>query len=221
MLVGPSHTAFSDVDALPRGQDDIDQADFFDLVEHPSRLVAEAGLEAKLGEGFPQDVGQEAHEDVRLHPLGFLMPDGPDAKVAFVDAEGGFGLGQLHVCLPQFFGGPVADVGAKQVAAFAQVCPVAPGFVFAPDEYRSAVGGLLHVGLEQPGGSAVLAQQPPHALGHGDKLVLAFGASFFDLFQPFFDAFFEAGVHGFFFLAAVGTAAQDERLVAVGRRYTA
>ena len=68
MIVGPGHTAFSDVDALPRGQDDVHEADVFELVEHPSRLVAQAGLAAELSQCLPQHVSQETHEDVRLRP---------------------------------------------------------------------------------------------------------------------------------------------------------
>ena len=56
MIVGPGHTAFSDVDALPRGQDDVHEADVFELVEHPSRLVAQAGPAAHLRQGLPQHI---------------------------------------------------------------------------------------------------------------------------------------------------------------------
>jgi len=39
-----------------------------------------------------QYLGQETDQDVGLHPLGILMPDGPDREVALVDAEGGVRL---------------------------------------------------------------------------------------------------------------------------------
>src|SRR2546426_9005474 len=35
--------------------------------------------------------------DVCLHPLRPLVPDGPDRQIALVDAEGGFGFGELDV----------------------------------------------------------------------------------------------------------------------------
>jgi len=43
-----------------------------------------------LSHALPEHVGKEADEDVRLDPVFSLVPDRPQAKVLFVDAEGGF-----------------------------------------------------------------------------------------------------------------------------------
>ena len=69
-----------------------------------------------MGEGFPQDVGKKADEDVGLDPLGLLVPDGADAQVAFVDAKCGLGLGELDIGAPEVLGAPVGDIAAKEVA---------------------------------------------------------------------------------------------------------
>ena len=70
-----------------------------------------AGLgDAALRERFPEHVGQKTHEDVGLDALRFLVPDGTDAQVAFVDAKRSFGLGELGIGAPQFFGAPVGHV---------------------------------------------------------------------------------------------------------------
>ena len=63
-------------------------------------------------------------------------------------------------------------------------------------------------------GLCVSAEKLPRALGDHNRIVLAPGAAFLDLLQTLFDAFLEAVVHCFFFFTTVGTAAQDESLVA-------
>lgn len=83
------------------------------------RRVAQAGAALPLLERLPQHIGQEAHQYVREDALLALVPDRPDRQLAFVDAKGRRGLGELDVGPPQRLGRPVADIGAQHVAAFA------------------------------------------------------------------------------------------------------
>ena len=87
--------------------------------------------------------------------LLFLMPDGSEAQVRFVDAERPFGFGQLHVGPPEFVGGPVADVAAQQIASFAEVRPGAPGFDLLPFEHGLALRIAADLRLERSGGAGV------------------------------------------------------------------
>ena len=123
----------ADFNSLARGQHDVYDADVFELFEDTSRFVAQPGPLAQAGQRFPQHVRQEADQDVRQHAIFFLVPDGPDAQVAFVNSECCFGFGQLDVGFPKFFVAPVSDVGSQQITAFAQFGPVLPSFDFLPD----------------------------------------------------------------------------------------
>ena len=132
--------AAADVDAASRGQDDVDQVDLAQLVEHPTRLVAQAGGLNHLVQRLPEHVGQEADQDVGQHAVLSLVPDRPDPQIALVDPKRRLGLGQLDVRLPQVLGRPVGDVAAQQVTAFAQLGPIPPGVVLLPGDRRPAVG---------------------------------------------------------------------------------
>jgi hypothetical protein len=57
--------------------------------------VAQARAPLPLLQRLPQDIGEEADEDVGLHAVFAWVPDGADGEVALVDAEGGLGIGQL------------------------------------------------------------------------------------------------------------------------------
>src|SRR5574337_532037 len=105
---------------LSQGQHDIGAANALELFEQGARAVAEARLGLPLFQGFPEHVGQETHQDVAAHAAFFMMPDRPDAQLAFVNAESRFGLRELGVGLPNLLGGPARDVGAQDVTALGQ-----------------------------------------------------------------------------------------------------
>jgi hypothetical protein len=65
---------------------------------------------------LPQDEGKEAHKDVRLHPIGTLVPDGADAELILLDPERRFGLGQLDVGLLELLVRPVVNRGSEKSA---------------------------------------------------------------------------------------------------------
>ena len=57
------------------------------------------------------------------------MPVRAHVQLVFVDAEGGFGLGELDVGLPQLLVAPVLDVGAQHVGAFRDGGPIVEGVI--------------------------------------------------------------------------------------------
>jgi len=58
-------------------------------------------LDLPLLECLPENVGQEADKNVSLDAFLLLVPDGSDGEVALVDTEGGLGVGELDVGLPE------------------------------------------------------------------------------------------------------------------------
>jgi len=57
---------------------------------------------------------------MRLHATLKMVPDWAQSRIAFVDAKGRFGLGQLHVSAPELFAAPSGNVAAQQITAFTQ-----------------------------------------------------------------------------------------------------
>src|SRR3989454_6788462 len=90
--------------------------------------------------------------DVCLHPLRPLVPDGPDRQITLVDAEGGFGFGELDVGPPQVLCGPPRHVRPQDVAAFCLLRPLGPFRPLAPRELqpRGPLRGRPHLDLERP-----------------------------------------------------------------------
>src|SRR3989304_9051891 len=108
-----------------------------------------------------------------------LVPNGAQLQVAFVDAEGGFGLGELHVGVPEFRRLPTTrrNVRSQQVAAFTQRRPVQPGLAWAPPQLGAAVGARLYLHLERALSAGVAAQQFADALSDADRILLAGGTT--------------------------------------------
>lgn len=119
MLGGAADTARADRNALPRGQHDIDQRDLLQFGEDLSWFIAEACAAAPLAQRFPDYVGKKANEDVRLHAVFGLVPDGPQEQVALVQAKRGFRFCQLDVSAPELFSAPVGNVAAEQITSLA------------------------------------------------------------------------------------------------------
>ncbi len=61
---------------------------------------------------LPQHVSQKADQDVCLDAVLFMMPDGSNAKIGFLNPEGRLGFSELDVGLPQLFLSPVMDITA-------------------------------------------------------------------------------------------------------------
>ncbi len=61
-----------------------------------------------------------------LDAIGALMPDGTHAQLVLLDAEGGFGLGQLNISLPELVLAPIGDIRAQQTGALPLPTPPRP-----------------------------------------------------------------------------------------------
>jgi len=60
-----------------------------------------------LLERFPKHISKKADQNVRLDAVLFMMPDRTQAKIGFLNTEGGLSFAQLDVGLPQLLVGPV------------------------------------------------------------------------------------------------------------------
>ncbi len=95
MFAGFRDAAFANSHSLTRGKHNVHHTDVLNLLEDASRFVARAptggwsGPVTQAGQRLPQHVRQEADQDVCQHAVLFLVPDGADAQVAFVNPERG------------------------------------------------------------------------------------------------------------------------------------
>jgi len=95
------------------------------------------GLE-QVFEGNPQGVAKKGHEHVRLRGVLDLVKDGAHGQFAFQRAEGGFGVGELDVTLPEMFRIRSGQVGAQQIGAFTRLLPVAAVLLKFPSELQTS-----------------------------------------------------------------------------------
>ena len=150
MLCRLGNASAADVDARLGRQHHVHHLYLRYLVEHLSRLIAQAGPLAHLPQRLPQHICQEAYQNVRLHPLFLLMPDRADRQIALLNAKGRFGLSELDVGLPQFLGSPVRDVAPQQVASLAQAPPSPARLDLRPDHHGTAIRRSLTSTLNRP-----------------------------------------------------------------------
>ena len=100
-----------------------------EFFEDGARRVSEAGAALPHLETLPQHEGKETDEDVGQHAILALMPDRPHVELIFLDAESGFGLGELDVGFPELPIAPIGDVGAQEITAFREGGPIVEGGV--------------------------------------------------------------------------------------------
>ena len=117
--IRPQHAAKADLAPIGGGEDHIGALDAVPFGEDCSGTLPQPHPPRPLLEGLPEDVGQEADQDVRVHPIRALVPDGAETQLALLDAEGRLGIGELDVRLPEGLGRPVRDVDAEDVTALA------------------------------------------------------------------------------------------------------
>jgi len=120
--LGAHHAADAQltVRLLGQGQHHVGTLDTAQLLQDSAWTVAQTGAGLPLLQGLPHDVGQEADQDVGLNAALLLMPDRTNGKLAFVNPEGGLGLGELDVGAPQGGRIPVRQIGAQHVTALGQ-----------------------------------------------------------------------------------------------------
>ena len=94
-----SDAATANVGTATSGQHHVDQLNLAQFLEHATRFMPQADSLATLAQRFPENVGQEADQNVGQDSLFFLMPDWTQPEVALVDAERRLGLCQLDTKL--------------------------------------------------------------------------------------------------------------------------
>jgi len=77
MLRRATDAALAESDPASRRQYDVDQRHLRQFLKNFSRFVAQPGTLTELRQGLPQHVSQETHQDMRLDPFQFLVPDRP------------------------------------------------------------------------------------------------------------------------------------------------
>jgi len=75
-----------------------------DFIKYLSGLISQSFALAHLGQCFPEHIGQKADQNMGLNPLLFLMPDGPQPQIAFLNPKRRFGFTKLDIGKPKFFG---------------------------------------------------------------------------------------------------------------------
>lgn len=100
-----------------------------EFFEDGARGIPQAGALLPHLEALPQHEGKETDEDMGLHAIFALMPDRAHVELVFLDAEGGFGLGELDIGFPELLIAPIGDVGAQGITAFGKGRPIVEGGV--------------------------------------------------------------------------------------------
>ena len=87
-------------------QYDIGRSDAREFGENGARGISQSCARLPLLQQLPEGIAEEADQDVRLDAFGLLVPHRADGEIGFVNAKGGFGLGELDVGSPELFVGP-------------------------------------------------------------------------------------------------------------------
>ena len=106
----------STVGALRR-QYDIAALDLGQLIDQGSRCITQAAPLHPLSQRLPKDIGQETHQNMRLHAFVLVMPDRTNGQLVFVDAKSPLGIGQLNVTFPEGAGIDTHQIGPQQITA--------------------------------------------------------------------------------------------------------
>ena len=82
------HAAEAEGPTVGRGEYHIGTLDAVEFGEDRAGALPQPRSSLPLFQGFPQDVGQEADEDMGLNAIGSLMPDGAEPQFALLDVLG-------------------------------------------------------------------------------------------------------------------------------------
>ena len=89
-----------------------------ELFQQSPGSITETGSVHPLRQRFPQNIRQEADQNVSTDSLFLLVPDRTDPQFVLGDPKGPFCLGELNVSLPQGGRRDVIQIGPQQIAAF-------------------------------------------------------------------------------------------------------
>src|SRR6185437_8135620 len=104
------------------------------LLEDGARRASEPGALLPHLETLPSNEGEKANEDVSLNAVLSLVPDRTHVQLVLLDLEGGFGLGELNIGLPQLLIAPISNVGTQQIGSFRESGTVAERGVISEPE---------------------------------------------------------------------------------------
>lgn len=111
------HTAQANLAMRCGRQNDVLGLNAFEFFQDDARRITETCAALPHLQALPQHEGEKADEDMSLHAILALVPDRTEVELVLLDAEGGFGLGELDIGLPELLIAPIADVGAQEIGA--------------------------------------------------------------------------------------------------------
>src|SRR5579883_1829794 len=119
---------------------------------------------------------------------------------------------------PEVLCGPVNEITAEHIAAFAETGPVPPSGRHGPSQRRRPAVVRLHLDVKQLGGARVAPQQSPDPLGNSHRGLGVLPTAGRHLLEALDDASLTPVVHRPFFVPARCTPAHDEHLITTGCR---
>src|SRR6476620_290840 len=200
-------------------QHDIVRLNTSKLFEDGTRRVSKTCALLPHLKALPQHEGKKAHKDVSLNAILALVPDRTHVQLILLDAKSGFGLCELDVGLPQLSVTPIVDVRAQEISALRERGPIVERGIVRDDEPAACRTAIRLPRYDEAGGSTlVLLQDTADLPVHPCRI------------EPFLRASNTSGqtvkrradpraelvVHGPFFAAPIGRAAQDHGLGSLG-----
>ena len=111
---------------LVEREDDVEALQLSKLFQNGSRTVADPCPFHPLFEGLPENIGEEADEDVGANTLFLVVPNRADRKVALLDSKCGFSFRELDVRFPKVVVVPIVHICPKDVTTLAGTGPFVP-----------------------------------------------------------------------------------------------
>ena len=188
-------------------------------IEDCSRGISQAGALLPHLEALPQDEGEKAHEDMGLSAIFALMPDRTDVQLIFLDTESSLSLRELDIGLPELPIAPVGDVRAQEIGAFRERGPmIERGAVIDAEAEARRAAVWLQRNCEAGGGTLVLLQDAADLPVHRRRVepLLRTSDASGQAFERRFNPPAELVMHGLFFAAPIGRAAQNHGLPRLG-----
>ena len=155
--VGARDAAQADIAVCGGGQHHVVRLNAGEFFEERARGVSDAGALLPHLQSLPHHEGEETDKDMGLNAIFALMPDGTDVELIFLNAEGGFGLGELDVSFPEFFAAPVVDIGTQEIGALRDCSPVVERSIVGDAETEAGLRLIRIEGDVETGGGALIA----------------------------------------------------------------
>ena len=192
--------------------------EFLDLFNNLPWFIPQSGLSAHPAETCPENIREKADQNVGLDTAFFLVPDGAQPEVVFLDAERFFRIGQLDVGLPELLRRPRLDVAPQEVAAFAPASPAELLFASRPGELDLPMLFFHRRGKKSGCPMIAFQESPAASLGHPDTPDSTAGTTSLQATQPGFQPSQKTIMNGLFFGLPSCAPAEDENLLRIPKR---